>query len=182
MRIKAGEYITDFEFISQYNEKLHLSDIFEKNKNTLLVFLRYYGCPVCQLDLKEYREKYQTLKETETELIIVLQSTPESIRDQGGAFEFLIACDPEKKMYQELDIRAAKSMIGMLSFKTIAKVKRTKQEGIEHGEYEGEELQLPAAFLIDKTGKVIFSHYAKNLGDMPSPEDFIQMVGERTLE
>lgn len=78
MRLNTGMQIPDFEFFSQYDEKKKISDVYKKNDNTLLLFLRYYGCTLCQLDLKKYMEEYDTFKSNGTEVIIVLQSNPKN--------------------------------------------------------------------------------------------------------
>lgn len=60
--------------------------------------------------------------------------------------------------------------------KTSSKINRAKKRGLEHGEYEGEELQLPALFIVDETGTIVYAKYARNLGDLPSAEEIAAMV------
>ena len=47
------------------------------------------------------------------------------------------------------------------------KADKCKAYGFEHGDYEGNELQLPAMFIVGKDGTVEFAHYAKGIVDMP---------------
>ena len=48
--------------------------------------------------------------------------------------------------------------------------------GLSHGEYEGNELQLPAMFIVDGNNKVIYSHYAKDGADIPRARAVLDMV------
>ncbi len=58
MRIEKNCKIIDFTFTTQKNEPILLSNVYSNHKHTLILFLRYYGCTVCQLDLMAYKEKY----------------------------------------------------------------------------------------------------------------------------
>ena len=82
----------------------------------------------------------------------------------------------EQQLFQQFEVIPAKSMLGMLSLKVFSKMKRAKEAGLTHGKYEGEEKQLPAAFLLSNKGEVIFAHYARNLTDLPTPAQFLDMV------
>ena len=56
--------------------------------------------------------------------------------------------------------------------------KRSKaaERGLVHGEYEGEELQLPGMFLLDKEMNVLHAHRAKTLTDMPDVDAMLAMI------
>jgi peroxiredoxin len=56
------------------------------------------------------------------------------------------------------------------------KIEKSKARGYVHGEYEGEELQLPAVFIVDKDLKVIYSKYAKDLSDIPDIDEVISVI------
>lgn len=176
MKIQTDMQMPDFEILAADGKKMMLSSVYKKNEHTLLLFLRYYGCTLCQLDLKTYKEVYDAFSARKTEIIIVLQSKPATISASGAAFPFIIACDPEQKQFKEFEIVPAKNMLGMLSLKLLPKIKRAKAAGLEHGAYEGEEKQLPAAFLMDHTGRVIYQRYAKNLTDLPTPQEFLSKI------
>jgi len=50
-------------------------------------------------------------------------------------------------------------------------MRRAKQKGFKHGKYEGHETQLPAAFVVNPDKTIRLAHYAKNIVDMPTPEE-----------
>ena len=57
--------------------------------------------------------------------------------------------------------------------KTIRKMQAAKKAGLEHGKYEGNELQLPAVFLLDSAMNVVYAHRGKSAGDMPEIADLL---------
>lgn len=176
MKLIEGENVPEFSFTTKEDKTIQFSDVYKQNKHTLLLFLRYYGCTVCQLDMLLFKEKYSQLKKSDAEIIIVLQSTPNSVKEQGTPMPYYIACDPDKELFEMFEVWPAKSMKELASEKVYEKAAQAKKLGLKHGEYEGEETQLPAAFLIDGMGKIEYSRYAKNITDIPTPEDVLNMV------
>lgn len=72
-KIVVGEDLRDFKFMTPYKKNLVLSEVID-GKKTFLVFLRYYGCSICQLDIMELFEKQNEFIEKDTNIYIVLQS------------------------------------------------------------------------------------------------------------
>lgn len=109
---------------------------------------------------------------------MVLQSDPKLVAQQVKEEEMplTIICDPDQKIYKAFEIKPAKSKLGLVSTKTLKKMKLSKKMGYTHGEYEGEELQLPAVFIADKDKKITFAHYGKSAGDVPEPQDLLRKI------
>lgn len=135
MKIKTGEMMLDFSFDTSNGQEMKLSDVYGKKKHTLLLFLRYYGCTLCQLDLREYREAYDEFRKKDTEVVIVLQSTPDVINESKADIPYIIACDPEQTLYRRFEIKPAKNMMGLMSLEVVPKMKRAEAAGITHGKY-----------------------------------------------
>ena len=178
MKLTNGIAMPDFAYLSPYKEGQQNFADFANGKKTYVVFLRYFGCTVCRLDLHIFGERIKEFTDKNAQLMVVLQSDPKTVSDEApeGTFPFEIACDPEQKIYKEFEIEAAKSkgsLVGSGVFKAVKKMKTAKKFGFEHGKYEGNEEQLPAVVLVDENGKIAFSHYAKNLVDMPSVDEMV---------
>lgn len=73
-------------------------------------------------------------------------------------------------------IKVAESLEGLKAGNIAEKVADAKSMGLSHGEYEGNELQLPAMFIVDGNNKVIYSHYAKDGADIPRAKEVLDMV------
>ena len=48
--------------------------------------------------------------------------------------------------------------------------------GYKHGACEGNELQLPAAFVVDKEGRISYAHYGKSAGDTPDVRSLAELL------
>ncbi|MBQ7081980.1 MAG: hypothetical protein IJM93_00350, partial [Oscillospiraceae bacterium] len=57
-----------------------------------------------------------------------------------------------------------------------AKIEKVRASGFVHGKYEGNEQQLPAMFVVDPDGTVIYAHYAENSIDMPSVDEMLEIL------
>ena len=177
MRVKVGDTLLDFTFDTPFEKDKTLYGA-AAGKPVFLMFLRYYGCTVCQLDIRRLKADYDRFLAKGAKVLVVLQSKPELIAEKQGPADlpFDIVCDPEQKLYRQLEIAPAKSKMGMASLGLIKKMNEAKKEGLTHGEYEGDELQLPALFLLNGEGRVEYAHYAKNLTDMPSHDEMLAML------
>lgn len=177
-KVVKGDKALDFTFNSVFENQLVLSQEVKKASKTFLVFLRYYGCRICQLDMKEYTDEYQRFMNKDTQLLVVLQSTQQSLKNQTKPEDlpYKIVCDPDQKLYKLYDIHAAASKEEMGSPESAARVAIAAELGMVHGAYEGDELQLPAAFLLDDQMNLLYAHYATNVGDVPSVEEMVSML------
>nr|WP_289706403.1 hypothetical protein [Enterocloster clostridioformis] len=48
-----------------------------------------------------------------------------------------------------------------------------------HKEYEGEELQMPAVFVVDRELRLTYVRYGENAGDVPEPEELKELLEMR---
>ncbi|SHJ48499.1 Peroxiredoxin [Dethiosulfatibacter aminovorans DSM 17477] len=177
MKLNVGDSMPEFKYSTAYDSNIdYLDEI--RGKQAALFFLRYYGCTVCQLDLLEIEEHANEFISNDIDLKVVLQSDPGMMRDNliKKPLSYDIICDPDMELYKRFEIVPAKSKIKLLSCSTIRKVARAQKSGLKHGEYEGEEMQLPAVFAIDKSGKISYSKYAKDLADIPTAEELLKIM------
>ena len=81
--------LPDFTFETPDESNLSLSRIATRvSGKTALVFLRYYGCTLCQYDLHQYARNYSEITKGGGQLLVVLQSSPSSIKEQMGQERF----------------------------------------------------------------------------------------------
>ena len=177
MKLQTGLMMNNFTFDTPYANGIRLKDAVT-GKRTAIVFLRYYGCPLCQYDMHLFAKGYSRIAETGGQLFIVLQSSPEQIRQKvaPGQFPFPIICDPDRQLYKAFDIHPAPSKDAMLGGNLEEKAKGIRAMGLTHGEYEGEELQLPAAFVVKGDLELIYVRYGENIADVPTVEELLPLL------
>lgn len=175
-KLTAGQNMPDFTFHTAFEEGKTLYG--ELSGKTFVWFLRYYGCTLCQVDLHALKTNYDKFTEKGARVIVVMQSAPSVIAAEiaQGDLPFEIVCDETMALYKRFEILPAKSKLGMASLAIVGKAKQAKELGFEHGAYEGDELQLPALFLLDREGKIEYAHYGKNVTDIPSIPEMLGML------
>ena len=181
MKLIKGAPMPDFTYLSPYSEGEKSFTEYAQGKKTFVVFLRYFGCTVCRLDLHIYAQRMAEFAAKDCSLMVVLQSDPDLVKEEAplGTFPYEIACDPSQAVYKKFEIEPAKSMAALIGgglFKAVKKMNAAKKFGFSHGEYEGNEQQLPAVVLVDENGTVAYSHYAKNMTDMPTADEMLAML------
>lgn len=175
MKLTVGSTMPNFEVTTVKKGDTYLKEIVGGRK-TAIYFLRYIGCTICQYDLANIQEGYSKLEENGAKAVVVLQSPVDKL--QQTAFSFDIISDPKLELFKELEIVAAPSMEVLVSGTSMAKMDKAIAAGYAHGEYEGDELQLPATFVVDENLKVLYAKYSKDLDDLPTIDDLSSVITE----
>ena len=145
----------------------------------LFLFLRYYGCRICQLDLRDLDQGYEAVRRAGGRVVVVLQSKREVLEAaaEEKPFPYTVICDPDQKLYKMFEILPAADKDELKGGNAPQKAARAAELGMVHGEYEGNELQLPAAVLVDGSMTVRYAHYGENAADTPAVEEIVRLMG-----
>ena len=81
-----------------------------------------------------------------------------------------------QKLYKAFEIQPAVSMEKMGDLKVMEKIAKAKAAGFQHGDYEGNELQLPAVFVLDHDLTITYAHYGKTAGEVPTPSELAELL------
>lgn len=178
-KLHQGDTMPNFTFDTPFETGRTLDGTVKRCQGkTALLFLRYYGCTLCQYDIHQFAQGHAAIAATGGQMLVVLQSKPALIAGQvkQGELPFDIVCDPEQALYHQFDIAPAKNQLGLVDPKAVAKLAKAKAEGFQHGESEGEELQLPATFILDGARQVGYAHYGASAGDIPTPAELAGLL------
>ncbi|HEX3027563.1 MAG TPA: peroxiredoxin-like family protein [Clostridia bacterium] len=176
--LKSGMPAPDFTIQTPWGK----TETFYKmadGKKCFLFFLRYVGCTLCQVEIHQLIQSYHRFAEKDAKFFVVLQSAPENIRENltQEQIPFTIICDPEQAIYRTYHVKAAENQSEMGTPDLFAdKLKIAQKNGFSHGKYEGNELQLPATFLIDQDHSILFAHYGSHVGDTPDHGELLKLL------
>ena len=152
-RIKVGDKAPLFKKDSYNAGIIDLEKIIGDQK-IVLIFSRYFGCPLCQLDLNILLENVQKIRDTGAKLLYITQSGEKITNEFINKYQidFPVISSTKEELYSEYGL-------GMMTAGTFTKVRSKLKEaisrGIKHGEYEGWEKQEPGQFVIDENGIII---------------------------
>lgn len=177
-RLNVGDVFPNFTVDTSSKNQVTIQELVKQK--TVFWVIRYIGCTVCRYDVHLLAQKYGEIKTKGYELYVVMQSNQEHVQKdlKEASIPFDIICDPKMEIYNTLDIVPAKTqeeLIGDLEALQ-AKGKKAGECGFVHGDYEGDELQLPALFTVDENCKVTYAHYGKHITDMPSVDELVDVV------
>jgi len=156
-RISVGDHAPDFTIESVNMGTVSLSSY--KGERVVIIFGRYFGCPVCQLDFDDLLEYKDRIREY-AEIIYLTQSSPESassyINDYDVDFPVVpVSKEDDYGVYRDYGV----GNFGMgTTIEILRRASKARKIGKVHGAYEGRETQSPADFVIDGDGKVIWAH------------------------
>ena len=152
-KIKEGDKAPLFKIDSYNAGTIDLRELIGKEK-IILIFSRYFGCPICQLDLNILMEKVAEIKSRGAKLLYVTQSGEKVAKEfiEKYKMDFPVIPSTKEELYAEYGL-------GLMTAGAVTKVRSKLKEaaklGLEHGEFEGWEKQGPGQFVIDEQGNVI---------------------------
>jgi peroxiredoxin len=158
MKVRVGDEAPLFTAESVNMGKVSLEGL--RGSRVLLVFGRYFGCPVCMLDFDELLSMFEDGL-PDIKVVYLTQSSPESARryieglDVGFPVVPVAEKDREYPIYLDYGVgRIAISQLPGL----LKRSRKARRAGKAHGPHEGRETQSPADFVIDEGGRVVRAH------------------------
>ena len=152
-KIKVGDKAPLFKLNSYNAGMVDLGNLIGKQK-IVLIFSRYFGCPLCQLDLNILMETVPEITEKKGFLLYITQSGEKVAQEFINKYniEFPVIPSSKDELYADYGL-------GLMNAGAIKEVRSKLKEavalGLEHGEYEGWEKQGPGQFVIDEDGIII---------------------------
>jgi peroxiredoxin len=103
--------------------------------------------------------------------------------DQAEAFRrefdlsFPIVCDSDRRLYAAYGLKKM-GLLGFASPSLLVKGVKALGQGHSMGIPTGDIYQLPGVFIIDTTGRIRFSHYARDPADHPSADTILSALSK----
>lgn len=171
--LRKGDALEGFEYTALSGEHRNLST----EKNTLIVFARYYECEITQKLLALIKTVYPALNAMGCEVKAVVQTDARKLNLFQGKYPFELISDEDAVLYDRYNVFPADSGVNLISgdkmFETLAgkDITRLLGTGIFEKYITPEKtrrnLQLCAFVAVDKNMKVTYSHYCSTIADFP---------------
>lgn len=148
---KAGVKAPDFLLPDQFGNGISLSD-FKGKRHVLLIFVRGDWCPYCHITLITYMREKEKFKEKNI-LLMAIGPDPVGINREMAqklGLDYLVLSDEKMLVAQEYGIRLPDFELPMATL-------------------HDEGMPLPASFLVDKTGTVVYTSRSENPGEFLDP-------------
>ena len=151
--INVGDKAPMFKLDSYNAGTINLNELIGTQK-IVLIFSRYFGCPICQLDLNILLDRLSEIENKGAKVLYITQSGEKVAKEfiEKKNIKFPVIPSTKDELYKDYGLGL---MTADAAKQVRAKVKAAFAAGIEHGEYEGWEKQGPGQFVIDTNGNII---------------------------
>ncbi len=100
-QLKAGDKAPDYQFDTPWTTSEKFYETFE-NKDVVLIFLRYHGSPICQMEMANLKRDIDLFNKKEAKVFVFLQSPIETLKPMLNRddWPFQIVCDPKGTIFK----------------------------------------------------------------------------------
>lgn len=161
-RLKIGDTVPDFWTRDMYGKEVDSRNL---KKTTLVVFLRYAGCPFCSLAIYRLVHEHKLLKKNGCEVIAFIQSTEQNIEEfllpqQPNKPPFAIVSDVDQDIYRLFGVRSNAMKAAKYTAKNASHwFDAVMRKQFNQTSFDGSAFLVPAYFLIDKYGTIQLVDY-----------------------
>ena len=159
-RLRAGDLAPSIRATSVRGAEIAIPD--RRSGLTHVQFLRFAGCPVCNLHLQEFIKRNAELHAAGIREVVLFHSEANFIDDYYGELPFAIVADPRREIYAQYRIEKSPwAILSPRAWPGLVKGYRLKKAGTLDSTTFG----LPADFLIDFTGRIVRCAYGAHSSD-----------------
>lgn len=167
--LNVGQSAPEITFLTSENKRVALSSYYEKQP-IVIIFYRGYWCPVCNKHLSEFAEKAKQIEDAGAKLIAISSESYENVEktiEQTGA-NFTIISDADGSIMKAFDVsyHVTDDYQAMIQTRLHASIKETNAN-------KEADLPVPATFIIDKTGTIVYKQFNPNYKVRASVEDIL---------
>jgi len=170
--LKVGEKAPEFIGVDYSGKTLNLKTLLAKHKAVVLFFYRGQWCPYCNKQISHLQDSLQLLTGKGAFVVGVTPETGENINktiDKTHA-SFAIIQDKGYKIMQAYQVNYVVDA-AMLS--------KLKGYGVDLEKNNGNTdhvLPVPATYVINKSGKIIYAHVDKDYTKRPPVSDLLKVL------
>ncbi|MEX0990447.1 MAG: peroxiredoxin-like family protein [Actinomycetota bacterium] len=181
----AGDAAPDADLLALGGRPVALAS-FWADQPVVLVFLRYFGCPFCQIQVASLCRDESRVREVGGQVVLVGHGSPGSAEAFSARkrLPFPLLMDPWRDAYRAYGLGRG-SMNQVLGPRVLPQsirrglAKETRQGGLQGGDL----MQMPGTFVID-TGGVIrghdgvvrLAHRNEHVADAPSNDAIVDLL------
>jgi peroxiredoxin Q/BCP len=160
-KVIAGQNAPNFKAIDVFGSPVNLAEY--DSGYTLLVFLRYSGCPWCNLAIHRLTLEYKRLTDKKCDVIVIVQSNRQNIVNNiydrhTPKPPFPIIPDHEMKLYKRYGVEISKRAVFGFIYHLPEWLESVRKLGYSQKKLDGNFFLVPAWFLINnRTRKIVRS-------------------------
>ena len=170
--LKVGEDAPIIEGIDQFNKNINSNDIL-KEKKMLVVFYRGNWCPYCRKHLASLQENLEELSKKGLFVVVVTPEKVEKINEttKNLAATFSILHDKDNAIMKNYKVAFSVNEKNVTSYFGF-----TQRKIAEYNSANNNTLPVPATYLIDQDGKIVYVHYDPDHHERSDFKEIIKLL------
>lgn len=166
--LNVNDKAPEFSATDQKGEKIKLKKQLKKG-SVVLVFYRGQWCPYCNKQLKQLEDSISFIKEKGASVIAITPELPENISKTIGKTNASYSI-----LYDDgLNIMKAYKVAFQVDDKTVEKYKGYGIDFSKANGVNGANLPVPAVYIVNKNGKIIYRFFDVNYTKRSSVKDIL---------
>lgn len=167
--LQVGDVAPVVSMTTSDNKTVTLKDFYEKQP-IVIIFYRGYWCPICNQYLSEFAEKAKSIEDAGAKIIAISSESYENSTKTiaNNKIDFTVISDLDGSIMKAFDVKfeVTKEYQDMIQEKLNASISETNanKEGV---------LPVPATFIIDKSGKIVYKQFDPNYKNRATIEDIL---------
>ncbi len=171
--LQVGQAIPRVSVKTTDGQNVALSSL-HKTRPVVLVFFRGGWCPICTRHTQQLMKAYPRIKAAGAELVGISPDSPTSSNQNQAkhSIPFSILSDADA---------AAMKAFGLAFELDAATLKRYQGFGIDVEQasgYKHHALPIPAVYIVDRTGKVVYAHSDPNYRERLEPQAILDQLSK----
>lgn len=144
-------------------------------KPLVVIFYRGYWCPVCNKYLSNFAQESSKINDAGANIVAIAPETYDNV-DKTAAntgIDFTVISDADGSLMRafDVDFSVTESYDQMINEKLNASIAETNAA-------ESAELPVPATFIIDTDGKIMYKHFNPDYTQRASIDDIVAALNE----
>lgn len=167
--LQVNDDAPTFSAVDQNGTLIELKDLLNKG-NVVMIFYRGQWCPFCNRQLKALEDSLQFFVSKKAQLIAITPEKPDNITKSifKTKASFPILYDDGLKIMKGYDVAFA------VDEKTIEKYKNYGIDFNEANGSNGANLPVPAVYIINQEGKIIYKYFDTDYKKRPSVAELLK--------
>lgn len=169
--LKVADKAPQFEAADQNGNSVQLTQLLKKG-TVVLIFYRGQWCPYCNRQLKELEDSLVFIKEKGALLVAITPEKPANIKKTMAKTKasYPILFDDGLKIMKQYEVAYDVDAI------TIDKYKKYGIDFTEVNGNNGAVLPVPAVYIINKTGEIVYKFFDTNYTKRPSVKELLSYL------
>ena len=170
--VKVGTVAPDFTATTYEGNKITLSNVYKKGV-VVLIFYRGAWCPYCNLHLKSFQERLEDFKKLGVTILAIsvdkMEYSAKAVKDNRLGFEVISDNQSEILKDYKLLYKVPDDLV----------VKYLNEYNIDLEIHSGKTdhvIAIPATYIIDKNGEIIFAYANEDYKVRTKPEEVLNIL------